>query len=45
VIAGRPPAEEGLYVFVVHELDEEVEIVQTRPPDGDQHRLLTGRET
>jgi hypothetical protein len=35
VVASRAPAEERLHVFVVHELDQEVEIVQTGPPDGD----------
>jgi len=36
VVAGRSP-EERLHVFVIHELDEEVEIVQTGPPDGDHN--------
>jgi hypothetical protein len=45
VVESRSAAEEGLHVFVIHELDEEVEIVEPRSPHGDPHRALTGRET
>jgi hypothetical protein len=37
MVARCPPTEEGLHVFVVDELDEEVEIVGMRPPHGDHH--------
>jgi hypothetical protein len=43
VVASRAPAEERLNVFMVQELDEEVEIVQTGPPYGDHHRCAHRR--
>ncbi len=35
VVASCPSTEKGLHILVIHELDEELEIVRTRPPDGD----------
>lgn len=44
VVASCPPAEKGLHVFVIDELDEEVEILRTRPPDRDHHGQKRSRD-
>ncbi len=44
-VAARPAGEEGLYVLVIHELEEEVEVVRTCPPDGDHRRRAHRAET
>jgi phosphoribosylformylglycinamidine synthase II len=44
VVVRRPPAEKGLHVRVIHELDEEVDVVRTRPSDRDRHGQKRSRD-
>jgi phosphoribosylformylglycinamidine synthase len=44
LVVHSPPAEKGLHVVVIHELDEEVDIVGTRPSDGDHHGQKSSRD-
>ena len=36
-VVRSPSGEKGVHIVVIHELDEEVDIVETRPSDGDHH--------